>query len=449
MASMPIGKLLINMAAPMILSMLVQALYNVVDSVYISRYSQDAVTALGLAFPVQNVQIGFAVGIGVGVNSMLSKSLGEGDREKADRVAGNGVFLAAVATVVFMLFGFFGTNFYYSVQTENNAILENGISYTSICCIFTGGVFFELLFERMLQATGRTTYTMITQGVGALINIVLDPVFIFGVQWLGIPAMGAGGAAIATVLGQWVAAGLAFFFNCRFNPDVHLSLSACKPDGHIIRPVMAIGIPSIIMNSVSSVMNFSINQILLSFGKVIGETATAVFSIYYKLQSFFFMPLFGLNNASISIVAFNYGARDPKRITKTLRLAVTVAVCFMLLGLLTFELIPHVLLGIFDLDDMFMELGKVAMRIIAIHFPIAAVSIALGASFQALGNGMYSTITSLCRQLLVLLPAAYLLSLSGSVDAVWWAFPIAEVVSLIATLIFFNRIYRRKIKLLA
>lgn len=449
MASMPIGKLLINMAAPMILSMLVQALYNVVDSVYISRYSQDAVTALGLAFPVQNVQIGFAVGIGVGVNSMLSKSLGEGDRKKADRVAGNGIFLAAVATVVFMLFGFFGTNFYYSVQTENDAILENGISYTSICCIFTGGVFFELLFERMLQATGRTTYTMITQGVGALINIVLDPVFIFGVQWLGIPAMGAGGAAIATVLGQWVAAGLAFFFNCKFNPDVHLSLSACKPDRHIIRPVMAIGIPSIIMNSISSVMNFSVNQILLGFGEVIGETATAVFSIYYKLQSFFFMPLFGLNNASISIVAFNYGARDPKRITKTLKLAVVVAVIFMTVGLLTFELIPHVLLSIFDLNDTFMELGKAAMRIIAIHFPIAAVSIALGASFQALGNGMYSTITSLCRQLLVLLPAAYLLSLSGSVDAVWWAFPIAEVISLIATLIFFNRIYHKKIKLLA
>ena len=445
MGTMPIGKLLLNMATPMIMSMLVQALYNVVDSVYISRYSQDAVTALGLAFPVQNVQIGCAVGIGVGVNSMLSKSLGEGNREKANQVAGNGIFLALVATVIFMLFGAFGTKFYYGMQSANDAILHNGIRYTTICCVFTLGIYFEVLFERMLQATGRTFYTMITQGVGAVINIIFDPIFIFGVEWLGIPAMGAAGAAIATVGGQWAAAALALIFNLKCNPDVKLQLKNILPKWNIIRPVMSIGVPSIIMNSVSSVMNFSLNQILLGFENV-GETATAVFSIYYKLQSFFFMPLFGLNNATISIVAFNYGARNPKRITKTLKIAVGAALCFMVTGLLVFELIPDLLLSIFALEGTFAELGRVALRIIAIHFPIAAVCIALGASFQALGNGIYSTITSLCRQMLVLLPAAYLLSLSGDVNMVWWAFPIAELMSLVATTFFFVRIYRKKVK---
>ncbi len=449
MGTMPVGKLLINMAVPMILSMLVQALYNVVDSIYISRYSQDAVTALGLAFPVQNVQIGFAVGIGVGVNSMLSKSLGEGNRHKANLVAGNGIFLALIATAIFILFGFFGTEFYYTMQTDNPAILKNGIQYTSICCIFTLGIYFEILFERMLQATGRTLHTMFTQGLGAIINIALDPVFIFGVPALNIPAMGAAGAAIATVLGQWGAAALALFFNLKYNPDVQLQLKNIMPQKEIIQPVLSIGVPSMIMNSVSSVMNFSLNQILMGFEAVtagLGNTATAVFSIYYKLQSFFFMPLFGLNNATISVVAYNYGARNPQRITKTLKLAVGGALLFMISGLLAFELIPDILLSIFALDDTFMALGTTALRTIALHFPLAAVCIALGASFQALGNGMYSTITSLCRQLLALLPAAYLLSLSADVNLVWWAFPIAELISLAATIFFFTRIYRKKVK---
>ena len=445
MGVMPVGKLLFNMALPMIASMLVQALYNVVDSVYISRYSEAAVTALGLAFPVQNVQIGFGVGIGVGVNSMLSKSLGEGNRERADRVAGNGIFLALVSTALFILFGLFGTVPYYQMQRASVEILESGIAYTRICTLFTAGIFFEILFERMLQATGRTTHTMLTQGLGAIVNIALDPVFIFGVEALGIPAMGTAGAAVATVIGQWAAALLALFFNLKFNPDVRLSLKTIAPRMDILKPVLAVGVPAIVMNSISSVMNFSMNQILMGFEGV-GETATGVFSIYYKLQSFFFMPLFGLNNATISIVAFNYGARKPERITKALKVAVGTALVFMIAGCLAFELIPQVLLGIFELSDTFMELGKTALRIIGIHFPVAAVCIALGASFQALGNGMYSTITSLFRQLIALLPAAYLLSLSGDVNAVWWSFPIAEVVSLAATLFFFVRIYRQKVK---
>ena len=445
MGVMPVGMLLANMAIPMILSMLVQALYNVVDSIYISRYSESAVTALGLAFPVQNVQIGFAVGIGVGVNSLLSKSLGEGNQQRADRTAGNGIFLALIATVLFILFGIFGTRPYYQMQDVSPEILESGIAYTSICCIFTLGIYFQVLFERMLQATGRTLHTMITQGVGAVINIVMDPIFIFGVDALGIPAMGAAGAAIATVLGQWMSALLGFIFNIKLNPDVHLSLKNILPKSDVIRPILTVGVPSMIMNSVSSVMNFSMNQILLGFPTV-GEIATGVFSIYYKLQSFFFMPLFGLNNATISIVAFNYGARNPKRITKTLKIACATAFSIMVVGFLAFAVIPGVLLSIFNLSPTFVGLGKTALRTISFHFPLAAICIALGASFQALGNGMYSTITSLCRQMVALLPAAFLLSLSGNVNLVWWAFPIAEVVSLSATLFFFARIYRKKIK---
>lgn len=444
MGVMPIGKLLANMAVPMILSMLVQALYNVVDSIYISRYSESAVTALGLAFPVQNVQIGFAVGIGVGVNSLLSKSLGEGKQERADRTAGNGIFLALIATAIFVLFGFFGTRAYYEMQGASMEIVENGIAYTRICCIFTMGIYFEVLFERMLQATGRTLHTMITQGVGAITNIVMDPVFIFGVDALGIPAMGAAGAAVATVMGQWMAAILALIFNLKLNADVHLSVKNILPKADVIRPILTVGVPSMIMNSVSSVMNFSMNQILLGFPSV-GEIATGVFSIYYKLQSFFFMPLFGLNNATISIVAYNYGARKPKRIIGTLKIACGAALCFMIVGCLAFALIPGTLLSIFELSPTFVELGKTALRIIGLHFPMAAIGIALGASFPALGNGMYSTITSLCRQMVALLPAAFLLSLSEDVNLVWWAFPIAEVISLVVTLLLFARIYRKKI----
>ncbi len=442
---MPVGKLLVNMAVPMILSMLVQALYNVVDSIYISRFSENAVTALGLAFPVQNVQIGFAVGIGVGVNSLLSKSLGEGNREKASKVAGNGIFLALCASMLFLLFGIFGVRPYYEMQSDVADIVEGGIAYSAICSIFTLGIFFEVLFERMLQATGRALHSMASQALGAIINIILDPVFIFGVEALGIPAMGAAGAAVATVIGQWAAAILGLVLNLKANPDIRLTLKGILPDMAVISPIMTVGVPSIVMNSISSVMNFSMNQILLGF-EAVGNTATGVFSIYYKLQSFFFMPLFGLNNATISIVAFNYGARKPKRITDTLKLAVGVALGFMTAGLLAFQLVPEALLGIFQLSDSFVTIGVTALRIICLHFPLAAMCIALGASFQALGIGIYSTITSLCRQLVVLLPAAWLLSLSGDVNLVWWAFPIAELMSLAATSFFFTRLYRQKIR---
>lgn len=443
MGVMPEGKLLLNMALPLIASMLVQALYNVVDSIYISRISESAVTALSLAFPVQNLQIGFATGIAVGVNSLLSKSLGEGNREQANRAAGNGILLMLIAVAVFMAFGAFGSRPYFTMQSDVKETVEGGTSYTTICCVFTLGVFVQIMCERLLQACGKTVYTMFTQGVGAIVNILLDPVFIFG--YFGVPAMGITGAAVATVIGQWAGAILGVIFNLKFNDDVKFTLKNMKPRKDVIRPILTVGVPSVIMMAIGSVMNFGINQILQGF-KSYGETATGVFGIYYKLQSFFFMPVFGLNNATISIVAYNYGARQPKRIMGTLKRAVGAALGVMLVGLLAFQLVPDLLLDIFNPSDDFLLIGRSALRIISLNFPLAAVGITLGGSFQAMGNGIYSTITSLCRQLVVLLPTAFLLSLAGDVTGVWWSFPIAEVVSMILSLIFFGRIYRKKVK---
>ena len=440
MGIMSTGRLLLNMALPLISAMLVQALYNVVDSIYISRVSESAVTALGLAFPIQNLLIGFATGVGVGVNSLLSKSLGEADSEKANRCAGNGILLSIASFVLFLIFGLFFSKPYFAMQSSVAETVEGGADYLMICCVFSLGIFVEVLFERLLQASGRTFYSMITQGVGAVVNILLDPVLIFG--WFGLPAMGMAGAAIATVIGQWIAAVLAVIFNFRFNPDVRLSLHGLKPDGALIRGILGIGVPSIIMVGIGSVMNFGMNQILQGFS----ETATGVFSVYFKLQSFFFMPVFGLNNATISILAFNYGARKPDRITETLKRASIIALGIMLVGLAVFQFLPDLLLSIFHPTAEFLRMGRSALRIISVNFPVAAVCIVLGASFQALGDGIYSTITALCRQLLVLLPAAWLLSFLGDVNYVWLAFPIAEVASLLVTVLLFVRIYRRKIR---
>lgn len=440
MGVMPVGKLLVNMALPMIISMLVQALYNIVDSVYVSQVSESAVTALSLAFPVQNMQIGFAVGVGVGVNALLSQSLGRKDQESVNWAAGQGVFLALVATALFMLFGFFGVRPYYTMQSTVAETVEGGIAYTSICCIFTVGVFIQVLCERLLQATGRAMQTMILQGTGAIINIILDPVFIHG--WWGMPRMGVAGAAVATVIGQCTGAVLGIYLNLRHNPEVQLHVKFMKPNWEVIAPILEVGIPSVVMNGIGSVMNFGMNQILQGFN----EVATGVFGIYYKLQSLFFMPLFGINNATISILAYNYGARKPKRIVHTLKLATAVAVCIMLVGLAVFQLFPQALLGIFNPTEEFLAIGVKALRILCLPFPVAAICISLGASFQALGKGSYSTVVSLCRQLIVLLPVAYLLSLTGSVDNVWWSFPIAEVMSALVTGLLFAKLYRQKVK---
>ena len=439
MGVMPVGKLLTGMALPMILSMLVQALYNVVDSIYVSQISESAVTALSLAFPIQNLQIGFAVGIGVGVNSLLSKSLGMKDQEAANRTAGNGIIVMSIAAAGFLIFGLVGVRPFFQMQSNVAETVEGGIDYLSICCIFSMGVFMQVLSERLLQSTGRAVLSMLTQGVGAVINIILDPLFIHG--WWFIPKMGIAGAAIATVIGQWVAALLGLYLNEKFNPEIQFGRRYAKLSGTIVKQILAVGIPSVVMNGIGSIMTFGMNQILQGFA----ETATSVFGIYFKLQSFFFMPLFGINNATISIIAFNYGARKPQRIVKTLKLAATAALGVMIIGLLAFQIVPDLLLGMFNPSAEFLVMGRAALRSISWSFPVAAVCISLGACFQALGNGIYSTITSLGRQLVVLLPAAYLLSLSGNVNLVWLSFPIAELASAALTLFFFLRIYRLKI----
>ena len=440
MGTMPVGKLLANMALPMALSMLVQALYNVVDSIYVSQISDSAVTALSLAFPIQNLQIGFAVGVGVGVNSLLSKSLGERNQEAVNKTAGNGLVMMTIVTALFMLFGIFGVRPYYTMQSDVAATVEGGIAYTRICCLFVAGSFLQILCERLLQSTGRTVYSMITQSVGAIANIVLDPVFIFG--WFGLPAMGIAGAAVATVIGQWLGALTGLYFNLRRNPDVQFARRYIRLDREIAGSILTVGVPAMIMNGIGSVMTFGMNQILQGFS----ETATAVFGIYFKLQSFFFMPVFGLNGATISIVAYNYGARKPERITRVLKLAAGAALTLMLAGLLVFQVYPDILLDMFNPTEAFLQIGRVCLRTISWSFPIAALGIVLSASFQALGNGVYAAITSLCRQLVVLLPVAYLMSLTGNVNLVWLAFPIAEVFSGALNIALYLRIYQQKIK---
>ena len=440
MATMPIGKLLVNMALPLVISMLVQALYNVVDSIYISRISESAVTALSLAFPVQNLLIGFATGVGVGVNSLLSKSLGEQNQERACRTAGNGFLLSVICFSFFLAFGLFGAKPFFAMQSTNPETVEGGAIYLTIVTMGSIGIFLEILFERLLQASGQSFYSMVTQTTGAIINIILDPILIFG--WFGLPAMGIAGAALATVIGQWSAAILAMGLNRKFNTGLELKRSHAKPDSYVIKMILNVGIPSVIMVGIGSIMNFSMNQILQGFS----ETATGVFGIYFKLQSFFFMPLFGINNAVISIVAFNYGARNPKRMMGTVKMAAGAGLVIMLVGLAAFQFIPDVLLDIFNPSPDFMAMGIRALRTISWCFPVAAVCIILGSTFQALGTGIYSTMVSLCRQMLVLLPAAYLLSLLGDVNLVWWAYPIAEGMGLTVTLFFFLRNYRKLIK---
>ena len=440
MGTWPVGKLLVNMALPLVISMLVQALYNVVDSIYVSRISESAVTALSLAFPIQNLLIGCATGVGVGVNSLLSKSLGEQNHERANHTAGNGFLLSTLFSAAFMVFGLFFARPFFETQSTVAETVDGGSIYLAIVAIGSIGIFIEILYERLLQATGNAFLSMVTQTTGAVLNIILDPILIFG--WFGLPAMGIAGAALATVIGQWCAAILAFFLNAKLNRELSIHRRHLIPNGFIVRNILSVGVPSIIMMGIGSIMTFGVNQILQGFS----ETATGVFGIYFKLQSFFFMPLFGINNAVISIVAFNYGARNPDRMMKTVKFAAISGVTIMLTGLAAFQFIPNVLLSIFDPSEEFMHMGIQALRTISWCFPVAAVCIILGSTFQALGTGLYATIVSLCRQLLALLPAAYLLSLSGVVNRVWWAWPIAESIGLTMTLILFLRNYKRRVK---
>ncbi len=448
MGTMPVGKLLITMSVPMIISMLVQALYNVVDSIFVARVSKDALDAVGAAFPVQNILIGVGTGTAVGVNALLSKSLGEREYKRANRVAENGVFLAVCSALAFILFGFFGVGPYMNSCNVGEGVRKLGTEYLQIVCVFSFGAMLQIMFERLLQSTGRTFYTMITQGMGAVINIILDPIFIFG--YLGLPAMGVKGAAYATVIGQIAAAILAIIINKVKNTDIDLKIKGFRPNGKMIGKIYSIGVPSILMVGIGSVMTYCMQHILAGIKGVGDNMAYTVYNVYFKLQSFFFMPLFGMNNGVIPIVAFNYGAGNRDRLVRALKLATVMAVSFTTVGLLVMQIFPQALLSIFkpegcDLNE-FYRVGDYALRAISISFPLAGVCIAIGSVFQAMGKGVFSMIVSAARQLLVLVPVAYLLSLTGSASAVWYSFPIAECMSLAVTLALFARLYNKVIK---
>ena len=441
MGVMPVGRLLMSMSLPMMLSMMMLALYNVVDSMFVSRISEDALTALSMAFPVQNLMIAVATGVGVGINAVLSRALGAKDQQSVNRAAASGLLLEAAGAALFMLGGATLVRLFFEAQTDIAPIVESGVAYTRIITLGCIGVFMQILFERLLQSTGRTLLTMAIQATGAVINIVLDPILIFGL--FGAPRMGVAGAALATVIGQWIGAGLGLFLNARMNPEVSLSLRGLRPHAKTIGQILTIGVPSAVMQSIGSVMTFMMNQILIAFS----STAVAVFGVYFKLQSFVFMPVFGLNNGTVPIVAYNYGARRADRMTQAIRYTAVFAMGVMALGTLIFHVFPAQLLAMFDASEEMLRIGLPALRIISLSFPVAGFCIACGSVFQALGYSMYSMITSLVRQLFVLIPCAYALGkLTGDVTTVWWAFVIAEVISLVLTVLFFKRVYERVIK---
>ena len=447
MGTQPINKLLLSISLPIMISMLVQALYNIVDSVFVAKINENALTAVSLAFPVQNLMIALGAGTGVGINSLLSKSLGEKNYEQANKSANNGLFLVIVNTVVFVLFGLLFVNIFYNAQTKSDSILpenvaqikEYGKQYLSVISIFSVGLFSQITLERLLQSTGKSVYSMITQTTGAVINIVLDPCFIFGLGFF--PKLGVTGAAVATVIGQICAASLALFFNIKVNKEIHINPVKYKPEKSTIGKIYAVGLPSIIMQSIGSVMTYALNKLLIEFS----STAVALFGVYFKLQSFVFMPIFGLNNGMIPVVAYNFGARKKERIMKTIKLACIYAVSIMIVGVIIMQLFPGQLLKLFSAGDEMMKMGIFALRIISIHFVFAGVSIVLTGAFQALRHGIFSMIVSFIRQLVVLIPAAFVLAKLGGINAVWWCFPIAEIVSITLCIIFFLKIKRKQI----
>ena len=439
MGVMPVARLLLAMSVPMMISMLVQALYNIVDSMFVAKLSEDALTAVSLAFPVQNLMIAVGTGTGVGINALVSRSLGEKNNEYANSAANNGIYLAIFSFIGFaILCGFFAPVF-YRVQTTDMQIRAYGIDYVRVIGIMSFGLFIQLVCEKLLQSTGKTVYSMATQLLGAVINIVLDPIMIFGL--FGFPRLEVTGAAIATVTGQIIAAVAGVVVNIRLNKELHISLTKYRISGDVIRNIYSVGFPSIIMASVGSVMTFGMNKILMSFT----STATAVFGVYFKLQSFVFMPVFGLTNGMVPIVAYNYGARKPKRITKAIKLSIIYGVCIMVAGFTVFQLFPGELLGIFSASEDMLVIGIPALRIVSISFLIAGFGVVASSVFQALGHGFLSLAVSVLRQLVVLLPTAYILAKTGGLHACWWAFPIAEMFSGVICFLFIRYAYKKEV----
>lgn len=435
---MKVDRLLISMSLPMMLSMLIQALYNIVDSIFVSQINEYALRAVSLAFPIQNLMIAVAVGTGVGINAFLSKTLGEKEFEKANAIAANGIFIEFISFVVFAFVGIFLSRPFFASQTQIPEVVEYGVTYLTICCVASVGIFMQICFERLLQSTGKTFYSMITQGVGAVVNLILDPILIFG--YFGFPAMGVAGAATATVAGQMAAAVLGLVLHLKYNHEIRFSFRKFRPNAVLIGNIYKVGAPSIVVQSVGSVMTYGMNLILETFG-----AAQTVFGIYFKLQSFIFMPVFGLNNGMVPIIAYNYGAKKRERVVQTIKCAVKYGIGIMLVGLLIMEIFPAKLIGFFNATPELLEIGVPALRTICISFVFAGYCIVAGSVFQALGNGMYSLITSVSRQLCVLLPVAYLMSLTGNVNMIWWAFPIAEIMSVAASTFFLNRINKKVI----
>ena len=433
MGTMPVNRLLVTMSIPMIISMLVQALYNVVDSVFVSQISENALTAVSMAFPIQNLMISVAVGTGVGTNALLSRSLGEKNQTMANKAANNSIFLACASYVVFLIFGLTCTETFYRLQTDIPEIIAYGRDYVFFVSVLSFGIFLQVAFDRMLQATGRTFYTMFTQGSGAIINIILDPILIFG--WFGFPKMEVAGAALATVIGQIVAMFISGILNVTKNADIQFRLKSMCPDKEVIARIYAVGVPSIIMSSIASMMTFCMNQIHMTFS----ATATAVFGVYFKLQSFVYMPVFGLNNGMVPIVAFNYGARQKQRIMKTMKLAIAYAFGMMLIGLAIFQIFPAELFRMFNASEAMLSIGIPSLRIISISFLFASINIISISMLQALGHGIYSMLISVGRQLIVLIPVAFLLSRTGNLNLVWLAFPLAETVAVVLSIIFLKK----------
>lgn len=430
MGVMPVNKLLLSMSLPMMVSMLIQALYNIVDSIFVARVSENALSAVSLAYPVQTLMIALLGGTSVGMNALLSRSLGEKDQEKANQVATNTVFIATVIYFILLAMGIFLVKPFFYSQTSDPEIVRYGIEYLQVILCCSMGICAQFIFEKMLQSTGKTVCTMITQMTGAIINLILDPIFIFG--YFGVPAMGVRGAALATVAGQIIAGALAFIMNMKMNHEVHLNFKGFRPSGHIISQIYKIGLPSIVMQSIGSIMVYGMNQILMVFS----STATAVFGVYFKLQSFVFMPVFGMNNGLVPIVAYNFGARKKERLLKAFKLAVLYAEGIMVVGMIIFFLFTEQLLLMFDASEQMLSIGVPALRIICLHFVLAGYDIIGGTLCQALGNAVYSMITSICRQLLVLLPVAFVLAQLGNVNLVWWSFPIAELVAVVLNTVF-------------
>lgn len=428
------------MSIPMIISMLVQALYNVVDSMFVAQISENALTAVSLAFPYQNLMIAVAVGTGVGVNALLSRALGEKNHKAVKDIADHSVFLALMSWLVFAILGIVFCRNFFAMQTNVPEIVEGGTAYMRICSVISIGLFIQIAFEKLLASTGRTILTMYTQTAGALINIVLDPIFIFGL--FGAPRLGIAGAAVATVIGQICGALLGILLNHKFNPEVQLSFHDFKLKMPVIRQIYSIGVPSILMSSIGSIMTFGMNKILIGFS----TTAAAVFGVYFKLQSFVFMPVFGLNNGMVPILAYNFGAHKPKRIMDTIKLSLFYASLIMVIGFLIFQWMPATLLGIFNASETMLNIGVPALRIISTHFLLAGISIICSTVQQAFGHGVRSLLISLVRQLVVLLPVAYFLSIAHSLDMVWLAFPIAETVALIMGVAYLIQTYKKEIK---